>query len=109
MKKGIDTFSRENTSVYLSAFSNDLNVIEKDYIEGVYGIIDNLISFVGAFTLMIYYSRMLTFIVIILITVPILLSGISGKRLQPVEKKISDKNIRFTGIFQRFFKRISGC
>ena len=102
MKKGIDTFSRENTSVYLSAFSNDLNVIEKDYIEGFYGIIDNLISFVGAFTLMIYYSRMLTFIVIILITVPILLSGISGKRLQPVEKKISDKNIRFTAFFKDF-------
>ena len=40
---------------------------------------------------MIYYSRMLTFIVIILITVPILLSGISGKDYSQLRKKYQIK------------------
>lgn len=62
MEKGILAFSGENTSLYISALSNDVNTVEQDFIGKLQGTIQVAVTFVGALVLMIYYSPLLTLI-----------------------------------------------
>lgn len=63
-EKGIAAFSGENTAYYISALTNDANSIETDYLAGIFNLLDDSLSFVGAFALMLWYSPMLTGIAI---------------------------------------------
>ena len=49
LKKNISTFSRESTSTYLSALSNDANSIEVNYLEKLFDLVMDAILCVGAF------------------------------------------------------------
>ena len=99
MEKNILSFGNENTSVYISALSNDLEVIETGYLEGQFQIISNVISFVGAFALMLFYSPLLTGIVVLLTIVPMVASVFTGNKLEPIERHVSEENIKFSSIF----------
>ena len=59
-KKSISAFTAENTSTYISALSNDANTIEKNYLETHFQLIRNVLMFIGAFALMLWYSPLLT-------------------------------------------------
>ena len=100
MEKNILSFGNENTSVYISALSNDLEVIETGYLEGQFQIISNVISFVGAFALMLFYSPLLTGIVVLLTIVPIIASVFTGNKLEPIERHISEENIKFSSVLK---------
>lgn len=92
----------ENTSVYISSLSNDLEVIETGYLEGQFQIISNVISFVGAFALMLFYSPLLTGIVVLLTIVPITASVFTGNKLEPIERHVSEENIKFSSVLNGF-------
>ena len=64
MEKGIQAFSGENTSLYISALSNDLNTIEQDYVRKLQKVVEVAVTFVGALIMMIWYSPLLTLIAI---------------------------------------------
>ena len=55
-KKSISAFSGENSSVYISALSNDMTTIETGYLCNLFIIVDQAVMFVGALALMVYYS-----------------------------------------------------
>lgn len=100
MEKNILSFGNENTSVYISSLSNDLEVIETGYLEGQFQIISNVISFVGAFALMLFYSPLLTGIVVLLTIVPMVASVFTGNKLEPIERHVSEENIKFSSILK---------
>lgn len=100
MEKNILSFGNENTSVYISSLSNDLEVIETGYLEGQFQIISNVISFVGAFALMLFYSPLLTGIVVLLTIVPMVASVFTGNKLEPIERYVSEENIKFSSILK---------
>lgn len=91
-KKGISAFSGENTSLYISALSNDTTIIEKNYLTNVFVIIDNAFLFVGALALMFWYDPLLTVISIGLSFVPLLASILTGNKVALAEKQVSDRN-----------------
>lgn len=94
-KKSISNFATENTSVYLSALSNDAASIEKNYISIIFRLIQQSVLFVGAFAMMIYYSPLLTLAAVVLSFLPVVGSIISGNRLAGMEKIVSEKNENF--------------
>ncbi|SHJ91693.1 ATP-binding cassette, subfamily C [Anaerobranca californiensis DSM 14826] len=47
-KKNISEFQRDNNGLYISAMTNDMNIIENNYIEGIFQICMNVISFLVA-------------------------------------------------------------
>lgn len=100
MEKNILSFGNENTSVYISSLSNDLEVIETGYLEGQFQIISNVIRFVGAFALMLFYSPPLTGIVVLLTIVPMVASVFTGNKLEPIERHVSEENIKFSSILK---------
>ncbi|NTW90746.1 MAG: ABC transporter ATP-binding protein [Erysipelotrichaceae bacterium] len=94
-KKGINAFSSENTSVYLSALSNDTTNIEANYLNNTFTLVSQSLSFVGAFVMMIWYSPILTLSAILLSLLPLLASLLAGNRLMSAEKKVSDRNASY--------------
>ncbi len=91
-KKSISAFSGENSSVYISALSNDMTTIETGYLCNLFIIVDQAVMFVGALALMFYYSPLLTGISIGLAVFPLAVSVITGNLVAVAEKKVSDKN-----------------
>ena len=100
MEKGIQAFSGENTSLYISAFSNDVNSIESDFIGRLQGVITVGVSFVGALGLMLWYSPLLTLIAIGFSLLPIIVSVVLGNKAAIAEKAVSDRKERYTGMLK---------
>ena len=100
MEKGIQAFSGENSSLYLSALSNDVNTIETDFLSKLQKIVGIAISFVGALGLMIFFSPLLTLIAIGFSLLPILVSVLLGNKAAMAEKDVSDKKERYTGMLK---------
>ena len=96
-KKSISSFATENTATYLSALSNDANSIEKNYLMTIFPLIQQVVTFVGAFAVMLYYSPLLTFAAVLLSLFPVIGSILTGNRLAVMEKTVSEKNESFLG------------
>jgi ABC-type multidrug transport system fused ATPase/permease subunit len=100
MEKGIQAFSGENTSLYISALSNDVNTIETDFIGKLQNTITVGLTFVGALFLMIWYSPLLTLIAIGFSLLPIIVSIVLGNQAAVAEKNVSDKKESYTGMLK---------
>ena len=96
-KKNISTFSRENTSRYLSALTNDAASIETNYLAGFFTMVELVIYLVGAVAMMLWYSPLLTAAALALSLLPILASALTGTRLTEAETQVSAENERFVG------------
>ncbi|MBR6916060.1 MAG: ABC transporter ATP-binding protein, partial [Clostridia bacterium] len=100
MEKGIRAFSGENSSLYISALSNDVNTIERDFVNQLQTTVEVAVTFVGALGLMIWYSPLLTLIAIGFSLLPIIVSVILGNKAAVAEKDVSDKKESYTGFLK---------
>lgn len=91
-KKGIAAFAGENSSLYISALSNDAAVIESDYVNSLFDIVQQCLMFAAALTMMLLYNPLLTVISIGLSALPIVVSILAGGRMAVAEKQVSDLN-----------------
>lgn len=94
-RKSISAFTGENTSLYISALSNDANTIETDYLANIFDLIVNVLLFIGAFAMMFLYSPILTLIAIALSFLPMLASILAGNRMAKAEAVVSQKNTNY--------------
>ncbi len=95
-KKNISAFSGENSSTYISALTNDIQVIEQGYLWNIFSMLESLLTFIGAMVLMIWYSPLLTLIAIGLSLLPLLAAILTGNKVAEEEKKVSDRNEAYT-------------
>ena len=86
-QKGISAFSGENTTLYISALSNDAQAIANNYISNIFAIIDQSVMFAAALAMMFWYSPVLTVVSIALSLLPILASLLAGNRVVVAEKR----------------------
>ncbi len=100
MEKGIQAFSGENTSLYISALSNDANSIEQNFIGKLQNTIEVGLTFIGALALMIWCSPLLTLIAIGFSLLPLVVSLLLGNRAAAAEKDVSDKKEVYTGMLK---------
>ena len=91
-QKGIGAFSSENSSLYISALSNDATTVEMNYLANVFVIVENATICIGALVLMFYYSPLLTILSIVLALLPLAVSICTGNLVAKAEKTVSDKN-----------------
>ena len=100
LNKGIQAFSGENSSLYLSALSNDVNIIERDFISPLQNTITTAIAFVGALGLMLWYSPILTLISIGFSLLPVIVSIVFGNKAEKAEKTVSDRKEHYTAMLK---------
>lgn len=97
LKKSRSSFTKENTSNYISALTNDAASIEVNYLQGTVKLISYVFSFVATLVMMFVYSPLLTVIAIALTLIPVVLSIVTGGTLAALEKDVSDGNSEFVG------------
>lgn len=95
LKKSRRSFSSENTSVYLSALTNDAASIEENYLKGTVKLISNGVAFVATMAVMLIYSPLLTIVAVGLTFLPIAVSMLTGKQLAEQETAVSEENSGF--------------
>lgn len=95
-EKSISSFRDESTAAYLSALTNDAASIEADDLSQQLSILTKLVTGLGALAMMLYYSPLLTAIAIGVTLLPLAASLLSGKQLQAVERRVSERNRDFT-------------
>ena len=95
-EKSISSFRDESTAAYLSALTNDAASIEADDLAQQLSVITKLVTAAGALAMMLYYSPLLTAVAIGLTLLPLVASLLTGKQLQTMERRVSDRNRDFT-------------
>lgn len=95
-RKNISAFSGENSSVYISALTNDIPAIEKGYLTNTFLMLESILTFIGAMALMLWYSPLLTLIAILLSLLPLSASILTGNKMAEAEKSVSDRNQTYT-------------
>ena len=100
MEKGIQAFSGENSSLYISALSNDVNTIETDFIGRLQSTIQVGIAFIGALVMMLWCSPLLTLIAIGFSLLPIIVSVVLGNKAAIAEKNVSNQKESYTGMLK---------
>ena len=106
-EKSISAFSRENTSRYLSALTNDANSIEENYLNRMLLLIYQSALFVGGLAMMLALSWQLALATIALSLIPIACSLIMGQGLAVREKATSDQNEKFVAQVKDFLTGFS--
>lgn len=91
-RKSIAAFSKENSSVYISALTNDANSIEVDYLCCIFNLLANVLLTAGALVMMLCFNPVLTAVGIALALLPAAASMLAGNRVAEAEKAVSEKN-----------------
>lgn len=94
-EKSISAFSQENTGRYLSTLTNDVTTIESNYLETPFEMAAYMLTGVGAFMMMIWYSPLLAAADVLLGLLPIAAVAVTGGALAKREKAVSDQNESF--------------
>ena len=95
LNKNISSFSKHNTSTYISALTNDVNNIEANYLFSAFTLITQTTLFITTIVIMLLYSPILTISAIGLSLLPFIGALIVGNKLTVHEKAISDQNASF--------------
>jgi ABC-type multidrug transport system fused ATPase/permease subunit len=98
LDKNINSFNKEASSTYISAFSNDLTSIEQNYLVGNINLVLQCSLFIGGLAAMAYYNWKMLLVTLATSTLPILVNAIFGNRLTTAEVKVSDKNAAFVAL-----------
>ncbi len=95
LEKSIMSFSKYNTSTYISALTNDVHKIEEDYLFSAFDLITNISLFICTILVMLLYSPLLTLFGIVLSLLPFVGVLLVGGKLTNHEKEISNSNASF--------------
>ena len=94
--KSISAFNKESSSLYISALTNDISAIETGYLTNLPSLIFSIAIFIGTLALMIWYSPILTVIVICLSLLPVIASLLAGNQVAKAETRVSEMNESYT-------------
>ena len=97
-KKNISAFSKESTSTYISALTNDIPMIEQGYLTDTLVFVENVLIFFATIIVMLLYSPLLTLVGFGLALLPLIASIITGNRMAVQEKQVSDRNEGYTSV-----------
>ncbi len=99
-QKNLAVFDEADSSLYISAFSNDAAVIESNYLEAQFPILANILQLVGAMAMMLSYSPILTLAACAFFILPIGASLLAGNKIEQAERIISDRNSSLTAVLK---------
>lgn len=91
-QKNISAFSKENSSVYISALTNDTTPISTGLLNNIFSFVSSVLLFICALAMMAYYSPLLTLTAILLALIPFAVSILFGNKAATAESRVSDEN-----------------
>ena len=103
MTKNMSSFYKTNTSEYISNLTNDINLIEENSLKPILGICESVGMFVATVAMLLYYSPLITFIIIVSSAIAFLIPSILGKHLSKRQKLLSKELAVFTNKIKDIF------
>lgn len=91
-KKNISAFSSENSSIYISALTNDAATISNGLLRNIPNIVQSILLLICSLIMMAYYDLTLTVVTILLAFFPFLISILFGNSSAKAESAISSQN-----------------
>lgn len=95
-RRNYQEFHKVNTADYISALTNDIKIVEENYILAVFEVIQNLMVFAFALVLLLIISPLITLLLFISLVLMVLIPGIIGQQLQAKQEQLSGKYSEFT-------------
>ncbi len=95
LSKSISEYRRESSAKFISAFSNDLNSIELNYLVGSIDIMGSVFTFVASGIAMLFFDWRIGLAMIVAAMVCSFLSMKYGRRLVKKESKTANENMGF--------------
>lgn len=92
----IEDFNKKNTADYISIITNDVKMIEDNFLLPLFEVVQYTVIFTASFLLMIYFDIIVTVCVIAAIAIMFLIPSFLGKSLEKRQKKYSSKLADFT-------------
>lgn len=104
-QKNINEFQSENNAIYLSAMTNDMNTIEKKYLEGIYEVSNSIIGFIVSFVVIASVSPVA---LLIGVAITIIIGGLSMLVGKPLQKHEKHRSELFEG-YTSYIKEVLGA
>ncbi|MCI8982202.1 MAG: ABC transporter ATP-binding protein [Hungatella sp.] len=92
----IEDFSKKNTADYISIITNDVKMIEDNFLLPLFEVVQYAVIFTASFLLMIYFDIIVTICVIVAIAIMFLIPSFLGNSLEKRQQKYSSKLADFT-------------
>ena len=102
LKKKVADFYSSNSSVYLSALSNDLMKIKEQFLDQIPIITQILFCGIGAMIVMLRYNVFLACMSCALSLIPFFAALYSGKNMGELEDRLSTKNAEYLAFLKDF-------
>lgn len=96
LKKKSFEFYRSNSAKYISLLSNDIKMIEEDYLNTMFLVFENLILFVGSLISLFLLNYEITIILIVITSLTMVIPKIFEKKLSDKKAFYSEKLEKFT-------------
>ena len=103
LKKKVADFYASNSSVYLSALSNDLMKIKEQFLDQIPIITQIFFCGIGAIIVMLRYNVFLACMSCVLSLIPFFAALYSGKNMGELEERLSTKNAEYLAFLKDFY------
>ena len=92
----IEDFEKKNTADYISVVTNDVKMLEDNFLLPLFEVVQYTVIFISSFVLMIYFDIIVTVCVIAAIAVMFLVPSLLGGTLEKRQNQFSSKLAEFT-------------
>ncbi|HCQ5510934.1 ABC transporter ATP-binding protein [Clostridioides difficile] len=96
VSQSMENFGKRNTADYLSIITNDVKMIEDNFLLPLFEVVQYTVIFISSFVLMIYFDVIVTIVVFVAITLMFLVPSLLGKELEKRQNTLSSQLADFT-------------
>lgn len=96
VSQSMGDFGKRNTADYLSIITNDVKMIEDNFLLPLFEVVQYTVIFISSFVLMIYFDVIVTIVVFVAITLMFLVPSLLGKELEKRQNTLSSQLADFT-------------
>jgi len=96
VSQSMGDFGKRNTADYLSIITNDVKMIEDNFLLPLFEVVQYTVIFISSFVLMIYFDVIVTIVVFVAITLMFLVPSLLGKELEKRQNTFSSQLADFT-------------
>ncbi|RZT01215.1 ABC transporter ATP-binding protein [Cuneatibacter caecimuris] len=102
----IEDFNKNNSADYISSITNDVKILEDNFLLPLFEVIQYSVIFISSLAVMIYFDAIVTVCVIVAIglmfVVPSLIGGVLEKQQNQFSEKLSDFTVSLKDILSGF-------
>lgn len=102
----IEDFNKNNSADYISSITNDVKILEDNFLLPLFEVIQYSVIFISSLAVMIYFDAIVTVYVIVAIglmfVVPSLIGGVLEKQQNQFSEKLSDFTVSLKDILSGF-------